>query len=123
MNDNPNPQRTARMDDGADPALTVTRTDTAGGVELTATGEIDQETAPMLAEHLHRAIDDRDGRIVIDLGAVTFMDSSGVHALVTAFESALARLRLGRLIPAVRRVLELTALLDVFARAENLSSP
>ncbi|WP_432825187.1 STAS domain-containing protein [Dactylosporangium sp. CA-092794] len=29
--------------------------------------------------------------VVVDLGAVTFLDSTGVHALVTAHQAALAR--------------------------------
>jgi anti-sigma B factor antagonist len=29
--------------------------------------------------------------VVVDLGAVTFLDSSGVHALITAHHAALAR--------------------------------
>jgi stage II sporulation protein AA (anti-sigma F factor antagonist) len=119
MNDRANGHRTGRGGDGGS-TLVVTRTDTSDGVCLTATGEIDQASAPILVDQLHSAIDNRDGLIVLDLGDVTFMDSSGVNALVAALHSARSRLRLGTLHPAVRQVLEITALLDVFAFADDL---
>jgi anti-sigma B factor antagonist len=123
MNDSPNGDRIRPQLDAVAPTLTVTRIDTVDGVQLTAAGEIDLASAPILVTQLDRAIDDGDGLIVIDLGDVTFMDSSGVHALVTAHQAAPDRLRLHTLHPAVRRVLEITAVLDVFALADDVSSP
>jgi anti-sigma B factor antagonist len=102
--------------------LVVTRTDTPGGVALSAAGEIDCASAPVLVADLDKAIADADGPILIDLGDVTFMDCSGVHALLAARHSAPTRLRLRRLHPAVRRVLELAAVLDVFALTDQLTS-
>ena len=102
--------------------LVVTRTDTPDSVSLSAAGEIDRASAPVLDANLHKAIADANGLIVIDLGDVTFMDCSGVRALLAARRKAPTRLRLGRLHPAVRRVLELTSVLDVFARADQLTS-
>lgn len=109
--------------DGIGSTLDVTRTDTSDGVRLAAAGEIDRASAPILADELHNAIEAGDGLIVVDLGDVTFMDSSGVHALVTARQSAPERLRLGTVHPAVQRVLEITALLDVFVPADEFSTP
>jgi len=106
---------------GCAPGLTVTRSDTQDGVRLTAAGEIDLVSAPILTAQLHRAIGDGDGLIVVDLGDVTFMNSAGVHALADAHHSTPHRLRLGRLHPAARRVLEIAALLDVFALADDPS--
>jgi len=95
--------------------LVVTRTDTSDRVSLRVTGEIDVASLPVLADHLRHAITDCDGLIVIDLGDVTFMGVCGVNALVAAHQKAPARVRLGPLHPAVRRVLELTAQLDIVA--------
>jgi anti-anti-sigma factor len=116
MNDHPGDGR-----DGAGSTLDVTRTDTSNGVRLTAAGEIDRASAPILAAELQEAIDAGADLILVDLGDVTFMDSSGVHALVTAHQTAPDRLRLGTLHPAVQRVLEITALLDVFVPPDELS--
>jgi anti-sigma B factor antagonist len=123
MNDRANGHRRGQEHDGFASTLVVTRTDTVDGVHLTAAGEIDLDSAPILTAALHHAIHDGDGPIVIDLGDVTFIDSSGVNALVTALQSARARLRLRTLHPAVKRVLEFTALLDLFTRADDLTSP
>jgi anti-sigma B factor antagonist len=107
--------------DGVTSMLVVTRADSADGVCLMAAGEIDQASAPILVDQLHSAIDNGDGLIVLDLGNVTFIDSSGVNALVAALHSARSRLRLGALHPAVRHVLKITALLDVFPFADGFA--
>jgi anti-anti-sigma factor len=121
MNDRTDRHRPGDGDDGIGSILDVTRTETFDGVRLTAAGEIDGASAPILAAQLHNAIDAGAGLIVVDLGDVTFMDSSGVHALVTAHQSAPERLRLGTVHPAVQRVLEITALLDVFFPPDEVS--
>ena len=46
-------------------------------------GEVDACTAPALAECLTRAAQ-RSSRLVIDVGAVTFIDGSGLRVLLTA---------------------------------------
>jgi anti-anti-sigma factor len=48
---------------------------------FTITGEIDQATAPRLDE-----LDDVHGPLLLDLHGVTFMDSSGIAALVRLYE-------------------------------------
>lgn len=48
---------------------------------LQVEGEIDMASAPQLAEALSR-LDRSDGRVVIDLAGVTFMDSTGLHAVL-----------------------------------------
>jgi anti-sigma B factor antagonist len=120
MNDRATGHGTGPGGDGVTSTLVVTRADSADGVYLTAAGEIDQGSAPILVDQLHSAIHNGDGLIVLDLGDVTFIDSSGVNALVAALHSAGSRLRLGTLHPAVRQVLKITALLDVFAFADDL---
>jgi anti-sigma B factor antagonist len=99
------------------PNLEISCTAGDGGVRLIAAGEIDRASAPALHTTLQRAIASTDGPVVVDLGAVSFIDSSGVNALVVAREAAGSRLRLGATHHAVRRVLEITALLELFGLA------
>jgi anti-anti-sigma factor len=46
--------------------------------------EIDYVTAPALVSELDRAIEEGVSKVVVDLCDVTFMDSSGAHALLDA---------------------------------------
>jgi anti-anti-sigma factor len=46
-------------------------------------GELDMETAPDVRATLEELIDS-DGRFQLDLGDVTFIDSSGLHLLLDA---------------------------------------
>jgi anti-sigma B factor antagonist len=48
-------------------------------------GELDASTAPLLEEPLGEALT-AGGPLVMDLSALNFMDSTGIHALVTAAE-------------------------------------
>jgi anti-anti-sigma factor len=54
-----------------------------GCAVVTASGEIDLCTSPLLGEALDQAADQSD-RIVIDLTRVTFLDSSGMATMVGA---------------------------------------
>jgi len=46
--------------------------------------ELDYVSAPVLVAELDRAIDEGTSKVVVDLCDVSFMDSSGAHALVDA---------------------------------------
>ena len=80
--------------------------------------EIDFLTAPALVAELDRAIADGDSKVVVDLCDVTFMDSSGAHALLDA-SKRLRALDRGFSVICVRgsisRLLELLGLADRFA--------
>ena len=80
--------------------------------------EIDFLTAPLLQAELERAIAEGDGKVVVDLCDVTFMDSSGAHALLEA-SKRLRALGRGFSVICVRgsisRLLELLGLGDSFA--------
>jgi anti-anti-sigma factor len=78
---------------------------------LAVGGEIDLANVSMLND----ALDAADGTVVIDLGAVTFMDSSGVRILVLQHRRRDAtgdRLVLANLSRSVRRVLEVAGVLE-----------
>jgi anti-sigma B factor antagonist len=95
--------------------LTITTTiDDAGQVILAVAGEVDLATASQLAECL-TAITDRD--VNVDLAGVTFLDSSGVSALVVgsrAITESGHRLRTFGEQDNVRTVLEISGLDTMF---------
>jgi anti-sigma B factor antagonist len=87
-----------------------------GCAVVTAGGEIDVHTSPGLTDAL-RAGDASSDRVILDLSAVTFLDSTGLSAMVTALNRARERGGSMSLVgPAgvVRRVLAITELDRVF---------
>jgi anti-anti-sigma factor len=76
---------------------------------VTVTGDLDLVGVPLLQGLLSRLPD--GGDLVIDLSGVTFIDCTGLGALVTAHRQTQARggsFRVAHVPPRVRRVLELT---------------
>lgn len=49
---------------------------------VSVAGELDMRTSPMLTEHLSRALSDEVTMVTLDLGRLTFMDSTGVRLLI-----------------------------------------
>jgi anti-sigma B factor antagonist len=49
-------------------------------------GEIDLHVSPRLAEKLGDMIKSKPGRIVVDLSRVTYIDSSGLAALISTMQ-------------------------------------
>ncbi|MGV9993601.1 STAS domain-containing protein [Streptomyces sp. NPDC003374] len=90
--------------------LLITRTTTDDGTHVvTLAGEIDLDGSARLREALLSGVAGGPGTVV-DLGAVTFMDSSGINALITAHQAtqeAGTRLCLAAPQDAVLRVLQL----------------
>ena len=90
---------------------------------LAVSGEVDLATAPTLRQRVVQAIDDGARQVVVDLSEVGFMDSTGLGVLI----GGLKRLRQldGNLIVVnpsdpVRKILEVTGLLDVLGVVERL---
>ncbi len=87
------------------------------GVCVAVTGEVDAYTAPKLRAELLAAV--REHPVVtVDLSAVTFMDSQGLTALITARQQAEQRgtsLVLDGVPPRVLKLLQLTGLDAMFA--------
>lgn len=95
-----------------------TRATTVGGANAIAvSGELDIATAPQLIEEVELAVWSTLGAFVLDLSELTFLDSTGLHALLRA-RAYLARedRSLVLVCPpgAVRRVLDLASVLDTF---------
>ncbi|MDT4936687.1 MAG: anti-sigma factor antagonist [Pseudonocardiales bacterium] len=85
---------------------------------IVVAGEIDAQTAPLLVAEVGRGLDDPAvRRVVADLAQVTFLDSTGIAALVRLRNKALdtgKQLALRTPGPRVEKVLKITALDTVF---------
>lgn len=89
-----------------------------GARGLALRGELDLTGTPRIEEHVQSALLDGAGAFVLDLSELTFMDSSGVNALLRA-RSLLGREERALVVVCppgpVRRVLELIGVEDVLA--------
>ena len=85
---------------------------------VAASGEIDLYTAPRLAAELNNVLTkDSAARIVVDMSAVEFCDSTGMNVLLSALKRAREQgggLELAGPRPAVRKILQVTGLDTVF---------
>lgn len=84
-------------------------------VQIAPKGELDLATVEQLRHELAEVIDAGFTRIVIDLRGVEFLDSTGLHALITADAHAQRDGWTLEIIPgprAVQRIFELTCTLD-----------
>ena len=92
---------------------------TVAGVDLVAlSGRLVMADVAEIRQHLLTIIEQGGGKLILDLGEVNFMDSSGLSVLVSAFKAARARrgdVALLKLSPTVRSLIELTRLQQVFA--------
>ena len=100
----------------------VTRHDVGRRTVLRVDGEVDIATSPELATAIDRAFSGGASELWIDLSYTAFLDSSGIHALFQGEHRARELNRtLVVICPSgpVRRVLELTGMLDHFAVYED----
>jgi len=102
---------------GSNPGvLTISSAVDDGTVCISLAGELDLAGAPQLQERLEAAECKRPARLVVDLGRLAFIDSTGLRLLLQADARARERgcelvLRPGE--PSVQRVFEVTGALDV----------
>jgi anti-anti-sigma factor len=98
-----------------------------GTVRVAVAGEIDLSTADVLHAGLLAVLSAQlPERIDIDLAKVTFMDCGGLTVLVAVGKAAArtgCRLRITNPQPIVRRVLDLTGLLDVLTARFDQTAP
>ncbi len=84
---------------------------------VTPEGRFDRRTAPELAEWLEGASRSGANRIIVDMGGVTFMDSTGLVTLIRFMKQCRANggdLHLANLQQPVRMIFELTRLDSAF---------
>jgi anti-sigma B factor antagonist len=98
-------------------SLRIRRTRDEHGVVLELSGELDLASAPALERELSEIEDENPGRIVIDLGNVSFLDSTGLALMLRAQQTSPANghqlcLRPGS--SQVQRLFEITGALDRF---------
>ena len=99
----------------------TTRTEPGDGyVILHVGGEIDLHTAPALREAALEALRQHGPTLRLDLGEVTFMDSTGIEVLLATRRRAELEggsMTLCRPTAPVRRILEVTGLEQMFTIA------
>jgi anti-anti-sigma factor len=97
--------------------LAVSAAESAGRLVVHVSGECDMSTSGELATALTAALES-PLPIEVDLGALHFLDSSGIHVLVTAHRNAQQRrssLYVTNAAGVVATVLELTGLAGLLA--------
>jgi anti-anti-sigma factor len=94
-----------------DAPLSVVAAVEHGVAHVTLQGELDLDRAGAVADQLGGLADQGASSVVVDVSGLSFIDSSGLRALLTArerLEGAGVSLKLTALSPAVERVLEMT---------------
>jgi anti-sigma B factor antagonist len=85
-------------------------------VRVTAVGEVDSTSAPVLREHLEALLDGDVREFTVDLGQVTFLDSAGLCVLAAAHRRAVRQdvtMRVLASSRAVIRPLQITGLWEL----------
>jgi anti-sigma B factor antagonist len=88
----------------------------AGTATVVLRGEIDVLTVERLRAALGEALASRPARILVDLAGLTFIDSTGLGALIAGFQRARdagVGFRLAHATASVRQILVLSGLLEV----------
>jgi anti-sigma B factor antagonist len=91
-------------------------------VVIAVSGELDLATAPQLREACAKAVQSAAGTVRIDVGGLTFLDSSGISVLVETHRDLEARngsLILHCVGDRTQRVLEVAGLSDFFAHSDQ----
>ncbi|MDQ6805409.1 MAG: STAS domain-containing protein [Actinomycetota bacterium] len=108
----------ASQDLGWTGSLKIERAADARGIVLQLAGELDLESSPELDRRLREVESAKPGRLLIDLGGLEFMDSTGLAVMVRAQRSARVNGHQLALRPGptqVQRLFELTGVLQRFA--------
>jgi len=93
----------------------VTVTDVGGSLVLALRGELDMATAPELAAALDPLLQQGPDEVIIDLSALSFLDSSGIAVLVTGQQELTTqdrRLAVRGARPHAMKVFEIAGLID-----------
>ena len=104
--------------------VTIDVSASGSGTIVTAAGEIDSTSAPVLRQHLDALLDGVVGDLTVDLRQVSFLDSAGLCVLATAHRRAVrqdVRMRVLASSRAVIRPLQITGLWELL-RAEQVAT-
>jgi anti-sigma B factor antagonist len=96
--------------------VTIDVSVTGPATVVTAAGEIDSTSAPLLRQHLEALLDSDVRELTVDLGRVSFLDSAGLCVLATAHRRAVrqdVRMRVLASSRAVIRPLQITGLWEL----------
>jgi anti-sigma B factor antagonist len=117
-------QSAAQVEATDDPLLHVQPERKPNCVVIHVDGEIDYSTANQLHEEAASAVEAGNRGLVLDLGNVTFCDSSGLGVLVGIWKAVHAiggRLVLARVPQRCRRLLNRTGLAKIFTVRDRLA--
>lgn len=101
-------------------ALTIQVTVTDACTVLAVIGEVDAATAPQLADAVAAAIETGPTEIELDCAAMSFIDSSGIRALIDAWDRlkdrATMAIYITNLQPGPERILAICGVHDLLTR-------
>jgi anti-sigma B factor antagonist len=106
----------ASLDPSTTDLVSVTVSGAGPVVRVTAVGEVDSTSAPVLREHLEALLDGDVREFTVDLGQVTFLDSAGLCVLAAAHRRAVRQdvaMRVLASSRAVIRPLQITGLWEL----------
>ncbi|MGC2856789.1 STAS domain-containing protein [Novispirillum sp. DQ9] len=104
--------------------MTVEVSTRDGAQVVTLSGEIDLQTSPQVRDAVLGSLR-QGGPVVVDMGGIAYIDSSGVASLVEGFQVARRQgvaFVLAAVSPAAMRVLQLARLDKVFAFQPDVDS-
>lgn len=112
------------------PVLLAHRAHRGAAVVITAEGEADTVTAPVLRRELTAATEEISEAetehkvLVLDATGVTFIDSTGLAELIRANQQCETKQIPLRLVtsPELYRILELTGLIEIFAIVDSVDT-
>jgi len=105
--------------------VSVTVSGDGPDLRVTASGEVDSTSAPVLRQHLDALLDGDVREFTVDLGQVTFLDSAGLCVLAAAHRRAVHQdvtMRVLASSRAVIRPLQITGLWELL-QAERVEAP
>jgi anti-anti-sigma factor len=82
---------TQAADAAAPGALQISVGVTSGRCTMVLSGELDVATAPLLRDRLAEVTDELETELVLDIGGLTFIDSTGLSLLVSEHKALKAR--------------------------------
>ena len=97
--------------------MNVSREDHGAAALFVVAGQVDMHTSPDLRQELRGALGREASPVVVDLGAVPFIDSSGLATLIEALHGVGkygGKLRLVDLQPGVMNLFKLSNLTSIF---------